>query len=215
MATLSEIVQKVIVRISQVPGTGVQLYAEDRIAQMIQEIFDMAFEDYWWPQFYYESTFTLDGTNGLITGNIANNIKRYQDIQYMFFNNDTQPMKEKPASYNPSLVVGSHAYMFQPYNDVTKVFQVLPKTSVGVVTVIGRTKPADFNGGDEVLFDTTALVLGAARDYLEDDAANPGAIDKFEQMFEARIRQLKNSLDQHPRILDPRIGRQQDEWMER
>ena len=215
MATLNEIVQKVIVRISQVPGTGVQLYAEDRIAQMIQEIFDMAFEDYWWPQFYYETTLTLDGVNGLITGNIANNIKRYQDIQYIFFGNDTQPMKEKPNSYNPALVVGSHAYVFQPYNDPTKVFQVLPKQSTGSITLIGRTKPDDFTGEDEIPFDTTALVLGAARDYLEDDAANPGAIDKFEQMFEARVRQLKNSLDQHPRILDPRIGRQQDEWMER
>lgn len=214
MATLAELVQKVISRISQVPGTGVQLYAEDRIAEMIQETFDFLFDDYFWPQFYFDGTYTLDGTTGAITGDISDYIKRYEDIQYIFFESDTWPLKELPRNYNPSLITGTHGRLFKPNSDATKMFTVLPITASGGVTVIGRTKPDVFAVDDEVDFDNTALILAATRDYLEDDGANPGAVDKFEQMFESRLKQLKNNQDSHPRALDPRVEFGDDRWRE-
>src|SRR5690606_26138622 len=109
---------------------------------------------------------------------------------------------------------GTGAYLFQPNSDPTKVFNVLPLLSTDTVTVIGRTKPSDFQSGNEVPFDTTALVLYAAHEYLEDDGSNPGATAKFERLFDLRVSQLKKSLDSHPRILDPRIGNVDTEWRE-
>lgn len=214
MATLSELVQKVITRISQVPGTGVQLYAEDRIADMIQQAFDFIFDDYFWPQFYFEQTYTLDGTTGVITGDISSGIKRYEDIQYIFFESDTYPLKELPRNYNPSLITGTRGRFFKPNSTAAKRFTVLPAASAGTVRVIGRTKPANFTDDDAVDFDNTAIILAATKDYLEDDGANPGAIEKFEQMFESRLAQLKTNQDSHPRALDPRVEFNNDEWRE-
>ncbi len=47
----SKLIADVVERVSLVPGTGTQVYAEDRIAQMLQDKFDAAFSEIWWPDY--------------------------------------------------------------------------------------------------------------------------------------------------------------------
>ena len=56
---------------------------------------------------------------------------------------------------------------------------------------------------DEIDFDDQALILGSVFDYLEDDGTNPSATQKFQLLFEARVRQLKNAFNSAPISLDP------------
>jgi hypothetical protein len=72
MSTLSQLIVRTADRLSMVAGTGVQTYAEDRIAEMIQHKFDVLFDEVFWPQFLSWAKLTLDGTLGLVTTDLTN-----------------------------------------------------------------------------------------------------------------------------------------------
>ena len=55
---------------------------------------------------------------------------------------------------------------------------------------------------NEVNFDEQALILGASYDYAEDDGTNPAATDKLQNMFESRVKQLRNLRNETPVALD-------------
>jgi hypothetical protein len=204
MSTLSQLIVKVQNRLSMVAGTGVQIYAEDVIADMIQHKFDVLFDEAWWPQFTTFQTFTLDGTNGQVTTDVTNLIKRFDDIRIIYRAGGNTPItKLSPTSTNPFELAGTTPIHYDSDTAVDKVFHVWPKTSTGNIVVQYRTKPADFTSEDTINFDDQALVLGSVYDFAEDDGTNPNATQKFQNLFETRVKQLKNNLNSAPISLDP------------
>lgn len=216
MATFNDIIQKVIVRVSQVPGTSVQTYAESRIGDMVQHKFDVLFDDFWWPQFQNWITGTLDGTLGVVTADLTNLIRRWQDIKRVFYDVDMVPLPQIPISVNPfSLSAGGRPRFIDPYPaDASKVFRVWPNDATGTLRINYRTKPTNFVTTDTVDFDDQVLILGATYDYLEDDGTNPGATEKFRTMFEQRLRQLKTTSSEQPIPLDGRTEFIPTRWEE-
>ena len=203
MSTLSQLVVKTIERLSMVSGAGTQLYAEDAIAEMIQHKFDVLFDERFWPQFCSWRTSTLDGTIGVVTDDLTNVLKRYFDIQVIFRQGTNIRLTEfKSWQTNPNTFSGTTARFFEPYNDVTKVFRIIPVGATGQITYRLRTKPAAYTEEDEINFDDQALILGATYDYLEDDGTNPQATEKFRLLFESRVTQLKRMLSSQPSALD-------------
>lgn len=192
-----------------VAGAGVQTYAEDRIAEMIQHKFDVIFEEAFWPQFCSWNQWTLDGTLGIVTTDLTNLLKRFTDIQVIFPPSSTTPLTKMAAlSTNPFQLSGTTPIHYEALgplnaNRTSRVFQIWPKASIGVITARIRTKPSTFVSTDEVDFDDQALILGATFDYLEDDGTNPNASQKFQLLFEARVKQLKNTFNSSPISLDP------------
>ena len=192
-----------------VAGTGVQTYAEDRIAEMVQHKFDVLFEEVFWPQFLTWATWTLDGTLGVITTDVTELLKRFEDIRVVFPENSNTPLTKISAiTTNPFELSGTTPIHYESLgptasNKVTRVFQIWPKTSTGDIIVQYRTKPDTFVSTDEIDFDDQALILGAVFDYLEDDGTNPNATQKFQLLFEARVKQLKNTFNSAPISLDP------------
>jgi hypothetical protein len=209
MSTLTQLIDRTADRLSMVGGTGVQTYAEDRIAEMIQHKFDVLFEEVYWPQFLTWAQWTLDGTLGIITTDVTDELKRFEDIRVVFVENSTNPLTVISAlSTNPFELSGTTPIHYEGLATTntyytTRVFQVWPKTATGDIIVQYRTKPDTFIGTDEVPFDDQALILGAVYDYLEDDGTNPNATQKFQMLFEARVKQLKNSFNDNPISLDP------------
>jgi len=209
VATLTALITRVTERLSMVSGTGTQIYAEDRIAEMIQHKFDTLFDEAFWPQFCSWQTLTLDGTLGIVTTDLTTLLKRIDDIQVMFRVSTNTPITQLASStINPFTLSGTtptHYEQLGPSdtNKVSRVFQIWPKTSTGNIIVRIRTKPDDFVSTDDIDFDAQALILGSAYDYLEDDGTNPSATQKFQGMYEARVRQLKNNLSNAPISLDP------------
>ncbi len=189
---------------SMVEGTGVQIYAEDRIAEMIQHKFDILFDERFWNQFLAWATWTLDETLGVVTVDLTDIVKRFEDIRVIYPENFTTPLTELSAiTQNPFQLTGSRPQQFEANNDIVKPFRIWPLTSTGNIVVQYRTKPEPFTDEDIVPFDDQALILGAAYDYLEDDGTNPNATQKFQNLFESRVIQLKKQADKNPVSLDP------------
>lgn len=208
MSTLAELIDRVINRLSMVSGTGVQIYAEDRIAEMIQHKFDVLFDEEYWPQFTTWSTFALDGTLGLITTDVTELIKKVDDIQVIFPEGSERALtKLSGLTRNPNLLSGTQPLHYEALSSAnalrtSRVFNVWPKTATGNLNVRYRTKPDNFVATDTVDFDDQALILGAAYDYLEDDGTNPNATQKFQAMFDSRVSQLKDNHNSAPISLD-------------
>jgi len=192
-----------------VAGTGVQTYAEDRIAEMIQHKFDVLFEEAFWPQFCTWYEWTLDGTLGIVTTDLTDILKRFEDIQVIMpDNSNTAITKLASLTTNPFTLAGTTPIHYEALgptfdNKTTRVFRIWPLASTGDIKVRVRTRPATFIGTDEVDFDDQALILGATFDYLEDDGTNSNATQKFQLLFEARVKQLKNTFNSAPISLDP------------
>jgi|TARA_R100000750_G_scaffold46018_1_gene31034 hypothetical protein len=208
MATLSQLVARTADRLSMVAGTGVQVYAEDRIAEMIQHKFDVLFDEVFWPQFCTWYTWTLDETLGVVTADLTDILKRYEDIQVIFPENSNMALtKLSNLTTNPYELTGTTPVNYEALgptvsNKTTKVFRIWPLASTGNVVVRLRTKPDTFTSEDEIDFDDQSLILGSVFDYLEDDGTNPNATQKFQLLFEARIKQLKNNFNSAPISLD-------------
>ena len=73
--TLSQLTQRVIHRLSMFRGTSVQVYAEDRIAQMILDNYTLAFDSFEWSNLQTWYKFTLVGINGWAVENVSDFIK--------------------------------------------------------------------------------------------------------------------------------------------
>ena len=209
MPTLQQLIDRAADRLSMFPGTGVQVYAEDTLGEMIQHKFDVLFEEAYWPQFFSWAQWTLDGTLGIVTTDLTDLIKRFGDIRVVFPENSSTPLTVMSAlTTNPFELSGTtpiHYESLGPADDnkTSRVFQIWPKTATGNVIVGYRTKPDMFAVIDEVDFDDQALILGACFDYAEDDGTNPNATQKFQLLFEARVKQLKKTLNNTPISLDP------------
>lgn len=204
MARFDDLIQQVIRRLSMVDGTGVQLYSEDIIGDMIQHKFDVLFDRIFWKQFCEWELFTLDGTLGVVTANLTDKIKRFDDIGAIYPSNSNTPITVLSKTINPlTLGSGTTPIHYDAYNaDASKVFKIWPKSATGDIMVYYRTKPAKFTGNVEVNFDEQVLVLGTCYDYLEDDASNPGATAKFKNLFESRRKQIEDLHQQAPISLD-------------
>lgn len=195
-----------------VSGQGTQIYAEDRIGEMIQHKFDVLFSEEFWPQFCTWTQYTLDGTLGVVTTDLTDIIKDIEDIQSMFHEENSTPIpKLNPSTVNPFGLSGTRPLHYEGLatsfsNYTTRVFHIWPHAATGDITLRYRTKPDNFVATDEIYFDDQVLILGAVFDYLEDDGTNPNATQKFQAMFESRVTQLKDNLNTGPIALDPAAG---------
>lgn len=195
-----------------VAGDAVQIYAEGRVAEMIQHKHDVLFEEAFWPQYCTWYQWTLDETLGVVTTDLSDILKRFEDIQVIFAENTTIALtKISHLTTNPFKLSGTKPIHYDALgptasNKATRRFFVWPKTATGDIVVRVRTKPDTFVGSDVIDFDDQVLILGATFDYLEDDGTNPNATEKFQGLFEARAKQLKNTFNSGPISLDPGVG---------
>jgi hypothetical protein len=160
---------------------------------MIQHKFDIIFDSYWWSSFINWTTISIedDSDDGTTETDLSSMIVRFVDIHSVYISETQNIVPILNTRINPNTIKGSVPQYFSSFNDPEKVLRVWPGNINCSLDIKYRTKPAMFTLDDEVPFDAQALILGATYDYLEDDGANPGAIEKFHNMFEARVKQLK------------------------
>lgn len=192
MTTLRQMVDKVLTRLRMETSTATQIYSEDAIQMGIQHKFDVLFDQFWMPQFMtYQEPYTLDGVTGCIVGDLSAKVKRWQDLLMVHNQFSIYPL---PMAMNNLRHGDINMPVVQPNKDKTKVFRIIPANSAGPVYLTYRTKPADFVNDDDVIdMDDQLIILGTCYDMLEDDSTNPGASDKFKNMFDARVRQFQKA----------------------
>lgn len=217
--TFNEIVQAVIRKLSLVPGSSTQIYAEDIITTFVQDAFDELFAKAWWDAYMERVTATLDGTSGLVTTTLTD-IENYSDIRYVYRADSDIALPRLPTeNFNPiyRLSAGSTPKYIEPnYADTDKHFIVWPKTATGDVDILYRKRPADFvlSSSDDITFDSLLLEDYATYMYLEDDGTNPGATEKYKIKAENRLSQLMDNESSDVIQLDPSEGNIPYDWQQ-
>ena len=215
--TLTNLIDRVAERLSLVGGTSTQTYAEDRIAAAIQHKCDILFGETFWPQHVVWVEHTRDGTLGVVTADLTDLLSDFDDIGRIYPEDSTNPLPLFPhTTMNPNILSGTrprfYAAIPEGESNDNKVFHIWPKTATGDIQYFFRKHPKTDTAGrlflpeDTVTFDDHALILGSTFDILEDDGTNPNATQKFQSMFESRMKQLKRALSNAPIALDQ--GRQ-------
>lgn len=201
MATVETLITRVEKRISMAAGLDVQVHAEDTLLEMLRHKYNTLFDANWWYDYLTLETFTLDGSTGLITGDVSAKIRRFVDIHSVFLGDNLRPL--------PLLQIGSNLTSFMgealmPYTaDATKMFKVYPIDRSDSVHVWYRTRLTDDDWeiavADEtnVNMDDELLILGTVYDYLMDDGSNLEAVTKYETQYNNRYQQLVNLSFQH------------------
>ena len=197
--TLTDLVQRTVTRLSMVSGVAVQVYAEDRIAEMIQHKFETVRDMLWWDEYMEWQVLTQDA-NGRPTENVVRQlplspigdeivINQFQDIQYAWHPQRADPLKDMPRRSNPSAFFrqGDTLYIAP---DQQKVVRFVPATPNMQMMVRYRMWYDTFQPNDLVPMDDQLLILGAAYDYLEDDGTNAGQTEKFRNYYNQRLQQL-------------------------
>lgn len=199
MRTMIELVQRTVTRLSMVSGIGVQVYAEDRIAEMIQHKFETVRDMLWWDDLMEWQVVTQDA-DGRPTENIVRSlptspvgdeivINQFQDVQHAWHPDRQDPLKDLPRRSNPKAAFreGNSLYLIP---DSQKVIRFAPYQP-GMQMMIRYKRWYDtFEPDDVVPMDDQLMILGAAYDYLEDDGTNAGQTEKFLNYYNDRLRQL-------------------------
>lgn len=213
MATLSELVQRTITRLSMVAGISVQVYAEDRIAEMIEHKFIMTRDELWWDDFmqYVSLTCGADGrpleqvfrsNAAAIAAGGGIVINKYSDIQHVWRTDVRDPLKPWPRRANPVSIMRTGRLQHY-YPDPTRVIRFGPFDAGQQVVLRSKIWYDKFQPDDTVPLDEQLLILGACWDYLEDDGTNPGQAEKFKVLFEQRLTSLKGQENDEPIMLSP------------
>ena len=213
MALVSSIIRSVISELSQVPGTGVQLYAEGRILNYIQAAFDLVFEKVWWEDYMEWNLFTLDGVSGLPTTN-PTTIARFTDIRSCFWSTTTYRLRRCPEDLNIYSVTGTTGRYIEPTATTGKVFQIWPNAAAGTVRIHSRARPADLTTSTDIKLDRLLMVYGAAWMAAQSDGSNPGEIDRLGRAFNKRFEDVRASRSEIPSDLDYRTGQVPTTWTE-
>ena len=222
--TLTELINRTIVRLRMVAGPSTQLYAEDAIAHMLEETYEMVRLQRWWDHLMSWQSQQLTGTNGLIVGTIVGAREGFHDVQHIFHGNSNQPLPIASADLNPHRLVGTVPRFVEPLRTVddptnNKLFRIWPMTAVVTAALPLRIRvrldPANIFTTPSVVvpFDATCLINGAAFKYAADDGANPAQVASLQAAFEARLRQLQHQHDSTVIQLDPRLN-VQTQWRE-
>jgi len=184
MITFGSIVTKVLQRLALVEGLDAQIYAEPRIQLAVQHKFDLLFREYWLPDYTtIQEEYTLDGTTGVITGDLTDKLKDWRDLHSVFHETSHKPMPIAPMTTRDIDI--NYPSLRHMSTSPTKMFRVVPALTTGRVYVTYRTKPDDFEQDDDPIhIDTQLLILGTCWDVLEDDGTNPGASDKFKNLYQ-------------------------------
>ena len=202
MATIEEMLVRVQTSLSMAAGINVQTHAEDRLINTIRKAYNFMFDMQWWDEFLIVETFTLDGSTGMITGDVSAKIGRFIDIHSIYYENDSHQIPRLSSSENP---LSLYDRRIAPVNSATKRFRVYPITTTGDVTVRYRTRITDATWDDVSAFSTTEInmddmlvELFACANELGTDGTNDVAMKMFQQQLDARIKQLNRLENQQP-----------------
>lgn len=212
MMTLQEIVEEVIRRLSEVPGLGTQVYAEERIVRLVNSAFKFIRTHAEWPELMQWYTRTLDGTTGKVTVPLIN-VLGPKDLKAVFPENSDRKLSILPTSINVNKLIGATSRWVQLLgviddplvNDARYLFKVWPIQSTGNLNILVKHNRVwgDSHMEDEMWLDDEAIVLHCCMREANSDGANPAEQNDFSEQFKDRMRQLTRDNHRFPTELNP------------
>lgn len=187
-ASVNEIRQDAIKLLSQVSGTGTQLYAEDKMLVQIRQAFKLLFKKVFWPEYRQRYTVALDGTNGTIT--TTTDIAEWSDVEHVFVADTRRRIHPLPTNMNPNTLTGTTPRYWEASGTTEgKPLTIWPRTSTGSIDIVGRVHPGEtdaiFNPDLVIKLDRDLMACATALEYASDDGDNTIAIAKLQSKFDA------------------------------
>lgn len=192
--TLQNLTQKTIKKLSLYSGTGVQIYAEDRIADMIIDAYNELIDERFWSDCMEWHQYNLSGENGIVNENVIDDIKNISDIECIFSEyNKRHQLRKAHNTTIPYTIEGNVPQLYIKSTNPNKIFAVIPFNSTGKLYVRSRKKLLQIYPQDLVPFDSLALVYKVCWQYTVDDGSNPAEQQKFKQLFDERMKELRSN----------------------
>lgn len=195
---LYTLTKRILQRLSMYKGSSVQVYAEDRIMQMILDQYDLVIDSFAWNNLNHWKKFTLSGIKGYCSEKVSDYIVNFSDIIAIKVNNDDDDVLLRLHSTTiPEEITGDTPHYYMPANENDdKIFQVIPFTAQGniYVNIRGRLNTNNSQIDPEIIipFDSSYLIYAVCMDYLADDASSKMQYEKFKNLRDERLRQLKD-----------------------
>lgn len=190
--TLQNLTQQTIRKLSLYSGVDVQIYAEDRIADMIVDAYNELIEERFWTDCMQWNEFNLSGSLGIVNENVSTYIKDFNDIECIFSEyNKRQQLRKAHNTTIPQIIDGNVPQLYTKSANPNKIFAVIPYNATGKLYVRSRSKVTTFYPQDIVPFDKLALIYKVCWQYTVDDGSNPAEQQKFKQLFDNRMQELR------------------------
>ena len=187
--------------ISEVPGAGTQVYADDKMMRDVIRAFNAIFKKYDWDQYIEWRSLILDGSTGKITTDSLSDVIDFEDIRGVYRDGESRPLPLAAKSLNPFsyTAAGGSAKLWRslPVTDadyVSKKFSVLPVTAEGTINLCVKVYPNPNEGDwtfDSVMYlDRDMLAYMTAFVTLISDGLNPDAAEIAKNMMEMKYKDI-------------------------
>jgi hypothetical protein len=215
--TLEELITEIQSELHQVAGPAVQVYSQDMLVKRVNDAFLTFFDDpkITWKRFVDYATYVLDGTTGKATTNVSTLYRDYHHIFAVYPAESDRRLVSWNMQRNPALITGDYPVFVKPTQTAEKVFQVLPVTATGSVSVVGKQMPSTFpfdDLSDTVPFDYLAIKYYVTWQELADDGANPAATENALKLFQNRYDTLEKNQGQEPVAYNGGMSQYPTEW---
>lgn len=214
---VSEAIPKVALNMSLINGAGMSQFADDQLQNYLSNAHDMLVEKYVWPELVSTFFKTLDGTTGKATIAFApaDGFLNYRQIKHVY---SSQVYRELPlvsGSFNPLMPGFQVGYsIINTLDDPSKqyIIKISPPTTTGDIAIVVNRK-ADFTNPDTVIpIDDLIHIWIATWMYAEDDATNPAQAEKYFNLWQDRIKDIRTNVNIGPYALNPFNGPNQTWW---
>lgn len=222
----TDLIQRTIQRVRQVPGAGAQLYSEDEIGNLIRDVYYRVRSKLYWEHMMKWVECQLDGVTGRVVAPftaVGFAAQGADDVQGVFWNSSQRPIPQL-GMLNPRNMNGTvPKYMKKlsisddPFRE--RLFEIYPKTSITTVDtplmVYARLDPLNLFDVPSIIvpFDSAVLINGAAAEYLSFDGPQArGPLAAYSE----RLQELERAQNSAPIILDSRTYTPfgPDRWLE-
>ena len=218
---VSDLVEEIQRELSQVEGAVTNLYGTPRTIQHIQDAYLSLIEEFGDDVLYEYFDGTLDGTTGVIDDDLTTAldnhvIDRWEDIIHVWNDGEDKPLPIVPPRMNIRNIEGGNTRYIASNDTQYRPFKCFPLTADHDVVILARAYPElPLEAESYIYIDRLLVTYYAAYLYAQDDASVPGQVDKFERLYEQRLKQLKSVRNNQPVLLDPRSGSNTNTWNER
>lgn len=210
--TVNDVVNSVIIELSQVPGLTTQIYSTSRIQQFVQNAITLELEEMWWPPLMWRQLVPLDPATGLLNADLKGPISyidEYGDIAAVYPQDRNNKIPELPQSINPFAFTSSSQRPRFIEADSTlehRPFRVWPLGISGSVAIWARQRlTLPLSPSDKTYIDPLLLLYDACWMYAVDDGTVPAQVNKYQVLATSRRKKMISRYSQHPLTLDPRF----------
>jgi|SRR5712664_2073458 len=214
---VSEAITKVALNMSLINGANMSPYSDDQIQNYLSNAHDMIVAKWVWPELVSTLFRILDGTTGRATVGftIDDGITDYKQIKHVYIDSVFRELPVVSSAANPlipSTLIGYSILNIKDDPNKQYFIKISPITTGGQLAIVANLK-ADFSNPNTVIpIDDLLHVWIATWMYAEDDATNPGQAEKYLNLWQDRVKDVRSNVNVGPYALNPFNGPNQTWW---